>query len=290
MGTFRYVLADVFTDTAAGGQPARASSPTPAGWTTATMQALDARAEVQRDACSCCRRSRAGTCGSGSSRPPRRSRSPGTRASARRSCSPGRCRSSRSAWRPGKGIVPVTLEREGPKIVFGRMVQPIPTVAPYADADELLAALGVERSELPVELYDNGLPHVYVCLASREAVAAVQPDMKRLSDAARPRMRDQLLRRRGPALEDADVRARGRHRTRTRRRARRPGRSRCTRRGTGGSRSATRSRSSRAPRSGARRSSTPAWTARPTRSSASRSAAPRSSSRAASSGFRRPTA
>ena len=54
--------------------------------------------------------------------------------------------------------MPVRLEREGAQIVFGRMVQPIPTIAPYAEAAELLGALGVERSELPVELYDNGLP------------------------------------------------------------------------------------------------------------------------------------
>src|SRR5438034_9449569 len=57
----------------------------------------------------------------------------------------------------GMGVVPVRLEREGPRISFGWMSQPIPTVEPHEAADELLAALGVERSELPVELYDNGL-------------------------------------------------------------------------------------------------------------------------------------
>src|SRR5712691_11225606 len=54
----------------------------------------------------------------------------------------------------GKGVVPVQLEREGARIVFGWMTQPLPTVEPYADAANLLDALGVERSELPVELYD----------------------------------------------------------------------------------------------------------------------------------------
>ena len=82
----------------------------------------------------------------------------------------------------GSGVVPVQLEREGPRIVFGRMAQPLPTVEPYEDADELLSALGVEGSELPVEVYDNGLRHVYVTLASQEAVAALKPDLSRLAE------------------------------------------------------------------------------------------------------------
>jgi trans-2,3-dihydro-3-hydroxyanthranilate isomerase len=79
---------------------------------------------------------------------------------------------------PG-GTVPVTLEREGARIVFGRMLQPLPTVTPFEPAGELLAALGVE-SQLPVELYDNGLPHVYVACASENQVAALVPDLQRI--------------------------------------------------------------------------------------------------------------
>src|SRR5436190_4221359 len=82
----------------------------------------------------------------------------------------------------GMGVVPVRLEREGARIVFGWMSQPIPSVEPYDHVRELLAALGVERSELPVELYDNGLRNVYVCLESPEAVAALRPDFGRLAD------------------------------------------------------------------------------------------------------------
>jgi trans-2,3-dihydro-3-hydroxyanthranilate isomerase len=77
----------------------------------------------------------------------------------------------------GVGIVPVTLEREGARIVFGRMSQPIPTVRPFERGDELLAALGVEGSELPLELYESGLGNVYVLLSDEEAVAAVEPDL-----------------------------------------------------------------------------------------------------------------
>jgi trans-2,3-dihydro-3-hydroxyanthranilate isomerase len=82
----------------------------------------------------------------------------------------------------GNGIVPVRLERDEMRVVFGRMEQPLPTIEPYGEEAELLGALGVDRSELPVELYDNGLRHVYVTLDSEEAVAALRPDLSRLGD------------------------------------------------------------------------------------------------------------
>jgi trans-2,3-dihydro-3-hydroxyanthranilate isomerase len=82
----------------------------------------------------------------------------------------------------GMGIVPVELERdESGRIVFGRMSQPVPAVAPFDRVDELLAALGVEGSELPVEVYDNGVRHVYVMLAGEDAVAALDPDERALA-------------------------------------------------------------------------------------------------------------
>ena len=75
----------------------------------------------------------------------------------------------------GAGVVRVTLERdERGAIVFGRMSQPVPDVEP-ADERVVLAALGVERSELPVELYDNGARHLVVTLGSEAAVAALAP-------------------------------------------------------------------------------------------------------------------
>jgi trans-2,3-dihydro-3-hydroxyanthranilate isomerase len=81
----------------------------------------------------------------------------------------------------GVGVVPVELTRdETGRIVFGRMTQPVPQVAPFEREAELLAALGVERSELPVEVYDNGVLHVYVALVDEDAVRAVQPDFPAL--------------------------------------------------------------------------------------------------------------
>jgi trans-2,3-dihydro-3-hydroxyanthranilate isomerase len=80
----------------------------------------------------------------------------------------------------GRGIVPVRLEREEGRLVFGRMEQPIPSVEPYQAERALLSALGVDRSELPVELYNNGMRHVYFALRSEEEVAGLRPDLARL--------------------------------------------------------------------------------------------------------------
>ena len=73
------------------------------------------------------------------------------------------------------GVIPITLEREGARIVFGRMQQPVPNWEPFPLADELQELLGV-RSALPVEEYDLGPHHVYVALGSKEEVAALSPD------------------------------------------------------------------------------------------------------------------
>ncbi len=81
----------------------------------------------------------------------------------------------------GAGMVPVEIEREDGRIVSGRMQQPIPTWEPYERAGELLAAVGVGSSHLPVEAYRNGPRHVYVALESEDAVAAVAPDLGALA-------------------------------------------------------------------------------------------------------------
>ena len=81
-----------------------------------------------------------------------------------------------------RGLVPVRLEREDGRIVFGRMAQPLPTIEPYDKAEELFEILGVEGSELPVEVYDNGVKHLYVTLRSEDEVAALRPDLRRLGD------------------------------------------------------------------------------------------------------------
>jgi trans-2,3-dihydro-3-hydroxyanthranilate isomerase len=80
----------------------------------------------------------------------------------------------------GSGIVPVALEREGARIIFGRMQQPIPNWEPFAEAEELQRVLGV-RSQLPVELYHLGPTHVFLELGSEEEVASLAPDFGALA-------------------------------------------------------------------------------------------------------------
>jgi len=82
-----------------------------------------------------------------------------------------------------RGVVPVEVERdEAGALSFARMVQPVPTVDRYPAPAELLAALGVERSLLPVERYDNGPLHTFVALESQDEVAALRPDLGALAD------------------------------------------------------------------------------------------------------------
>jgi trans-2,3-dihydro-3-hydroxyanthranilate isomerase len=82
------------------------------------------------------------------------------------------------------GVVPVRLHDRESAVTSGRMEQPIPSIGEFAAADALLEALGVEGSELPVEVYDNGVPHTFVVLAGPEQVAAVEPDLGRLGRLA----------------------------------------------------------------------------------------------------------
>ena len=78
------------------------------------------------------------------------------------------------------GVIPVTLEREGARIVFGWMLQPIPDFEPYARAQELEEVLAV-RSSLPVELYHLGPDHVFLELGSEKEVAGLAPDFNALA-------------------------------------------------------------------------------------------------------------
>ena len=81
----------------------------------------------------------------------------------------------------GAGVVPVLLEREGPRIVFGRMTLPLPRWRPYERADELLGALRRKTAQLPVDFYDLGPTHVFVAFGSADEVAALEPDLAELA-------------------------------------------------------------------------------------------------------------
>ena len=73
------------------------------------------------------------------------------------------------------GVIPITLEREGAQISFGRMQQPVPRVEPFAEASAVEELLGI-RSPLPVELYHQGPGFAYFEVESKDALAALSPD------------------------------------------------------------------------------------------------------------------
>jgi PhzF family phenazine biosynthesis protein len=85
----------------------------------------------------------------------------------------------------GRGPVPVRIERTIGRASQGAMDQPIPSFALYAHENALLRALGAQHSRLPVTVYDNGIPHVYVLLDHPDDVAALQPDLAALTRLAR---------------------------------------------------------------------------------------------------------
>lgn len=82
----------------------------------------------------------------------------------------------------GLGAIPVELKDLGARAVHGTMLQRVPPWEPYARAAELLAALGVRASLLPIESYRNGPLHVFVCLGSAEEVAALRPNSAALAE------------------------------------------------------------------------------------------------------------
>jgi trans-2,3-dihydro-3-hydroxyanthranilate isomerase len=83
----------------------------------------------------------------------------------------------------GIGLVPIVLERDGSRITFGRMSQPLPTVSPEPAAAAIVAALGGVKPVLPVERYVNGPTHVLVTLGSPDEVAKLAPDLAALARA-----------------------------------------------------------------------------------------------------------
>jgi trans-2,3-dihydro-3-hydroxyanthranilate isomerase len=81
----------------------------------------------------------------------------------------------------GRGLVSVRLRHEPGRAGFGWMSQPLPRIEPYDRVAELVAALHVPGSALPVELYDNGPHYVFVERDTPEEIAALTPDLSRLA-------------------------------------------------------------------------------------------------------------
>lgn len=79
----------------------------------------------------------------------------------------------------GRGIVPFHFDRSG-AVLSASMSQPLPTVAAFDRTDDLLDALGVRTSRLPVEMYCNGPRHVFVTLDLAE-LTTLEPDQRALA-------------------------------------------------------------------------------------------------------------
>ena len=81
----------------------------------------------------------------------------------------------------GVGHVPVALEREGARVVGGWFSRPAPSPLPFDGHDALLGALGLGRTVSPVVVYDNGIRHAVVHVASEAEVARLGPDLNALA-------------------------------------------------------------------------------------------------------------
>ncbi|MEU0008680.1 PhzF family phenazine biosynthesis isomerase [Streptomyces sp. NPDC006314] len=79
------------------------------------------------------------------------------------------------------GVIPFELRREHGTVVAASMRQPVPAWEPFDRTAELLDALGVSDSTLPVEIYRNGPRHVLVGFESIEALSKVNPDHRALA-------------------------------------------------------------------------------------------------------------
>ncbi|WP_238006021.1 PhzF family phenazine biosynthesis protein [Dactylosporangium sp. AC04546] len=80
----------------------------------------------------------------------------------------------------GMGVVPFRLSSAA-GVWSARMLQPVPVLEPYPRADELLSVLGRSTSTLPIEVYRNGPRHAFVGLPDSSALAALRVDLRSLA-------------------------------------------------------------------------------------------------------------
>ena len=78
------------------------------------------------------------------------------------------------------GVIPFRISTDD-GVTEVSMEQPVPSWEPYEHGPELLAALGVDASIAPVEIYSNGPRHVFVGLPDVPALSALHPDHRSLS-------------------------------------------------------------------------------------------------------------
>lgn len=93
----------------------------------------------------------------------------------------GRTAGDRLVLETAMGAVPFELHRRGDTVHAAWMRQPVPRWQLFDRAGELLQALGLTASTVPVEIYHNGPRHVFVGLPGIEALAALDPDHRALA-------------------------------------------------------------------------------------------------------------
>lgn len=71
--------------------------------------------------------------------------------------------------------------KESPLTAYVQMEQPIPIISPCEYQQELLEALGLEESTLPIEVYDVGPRHVFVGVENISILSKIRPDLKKLA-------------------------------------------------------------------------------------------------------------
>jgi len=82
----------------------------------------------------------------------------------------------------GMGTIPFTLLRSTDGILISvQMVQPVPAWSAYEFETDVLKALELRQSELPIELYVNGPRHVLVGLKDVSSLTAIKPDLRILA-------------------------------------------------------------------------------------------------------------
>ncbi|WP_327044859.1 PhzF family phenazine biosynthesis protein [Microbispora sp. NBC_01189] len=91
------------------------------------------------------------------------------------------CREDRLRLETAMGVIAFDLKRVDGRVVAAEMGQPVPTWMEFDRAGELLAALGLTSSTLPVVIYHNGPRHVFVGLEGIAALSRVDPDQRALA-------------------------------------------------------------------------------------------------------------
>ncbi|MDE1479727.1 PhzF family phenazine biosynthesis protein [Xenorhabdus bovienii] len=80
------------------------------------------------------------------------------------------------------GVIPISVEHHSKMLSEVKITVPLASAKPFAEEKKLLAALSLEKTELPVEIYDVGARHVLVAVNSISTLHGLQPDHRALAD------------------------------------------------------------------------------------------------------------